>query len=86
MVALGARELVGDYLLFGLRLNEGIDLGEVGRRCPQVDLDPPRRFLDQLVEEGLLEGRGDQFRVTDRGRLVVDRLGAEVADRLTIVA
>ncbi len=84
VIALGALELVEDYLLFGLRLNDGIDLGEASIRCPQVDIGPSRQLLCQLAEEGLVEGGDDQFRVTDRGRLVVDRLGSEVADRLRI--
>ena len=86
LVALEPLDLVEDYLLFGLRLNEGIDLEAVCRRCPQVDLAPLRLFLERLGEEGLGERQGDWFRVTDQGRLVVDRIGAEVVDRLTMAA
>ena len=85
-VTLGSLELFEDYLLFGLRLNDGIDLGEATIRCPQVDVNPVRELLFQLAEEGLIEGCDDQFRVTDLGRLVVDRLGSEVADRVRVAA
>ena len=81
IVALGSRELAEDYLLFGLRLNEGVDLEEASRRCPIADFASVRLFLGQLVEEGLAECEGSRFWVTDRGRLVVGRSGAEVVHR-----
>tara|TARA_Y100000588_G_scaffold387114_1_gene484181 strand:- start:4038 stop:5204 length:1167 start_codon:yes stop_codon:yes gene_type:complete len=86
VVSLGPLELAEDYLLFGLRLNEGIGLRKVAELCPEADLEPLRLFFHQLGEEGLTEARGDGFRVTDRGRLLVDRIGSEVAHRFASVA
>ena len=86
IIALGPRELAEDYLLFGLRLNEGIDLKKVSRLCPNLKVEPLRLFLDQLVEAGLAERKGSRFWVTDQGRLLVDRIGSEAVDRFIPVA
>ena len=86
VISLGPPERLADALLFGLRLNEGIDLAMLARSCPQVDLGSVRLFLIQLQEEGLVDGQDERFWVTDRGRLVVDRVGAEVVDRVEVSA
>ena len=82
VVCLTPRELAEDYMLFGLRLNEGVNLAELERRWPEVELPSLLPFLLRLVEEGLLDKAGESYFVTDRGRLVVDRLGSEVVDRM----
>jgi oxygen-independent coproporphyrinogen-3 oxidase len=86
VVFLSPPERLADALLFGLRLNEGIDLAMLARGCPQVDLGTVRLFLIQLQEEGLVDGQDERFWVTDRGRLVVDRVGAEVVERVEVLA
>ena len=82
VIGFSPRELAEDYLLFGLRLNEGVNLAELRRRWPEVEFASLLPFLKRLVEEGLLETVGESYSVTDRGRLVVDRLGSEVVDRM----
>jgi len=81
VVPLGSKEIAEDYLLFGLRLNEGVDLREISRRLPENDLVPIRSFLEQLAGEGLVLVEGDRYATTDRGRLVVDRIGSEISTR-----
>ena len=82
VVCLTPRELAEDYMLFGLRLNEGVNLAELARRWPEVELASLLPFLHRLVQEGLMEQVGESYSVTDQGRLVVDRLGSEVVDQM----
>lgn len=71
--------LAADSITFGLRMNEGVSLPALQRRFPNPQWE---RFLDllpRLLLEGLLvdsaEGR---IRLTPRGRLLADAVGAEV--------
>jgi oxygen-independent coproporphyrinogen-3 oxidase len=73
-------ELALDSIIFGLRMNEGIDLDVVEARFPELEGPQVQPFLHSLVEEGLAEASGRRFRLTVRGRLVVDRIGAELLD------
>jgi oxygen-independent coproporphyrinogen III oxidase len=86
VIDLGDREIAEDYLLFGLRLNDGIDLGVVSRLLPEFDLQPIRFFLQRLASDGLIEEEDECYAVTDRGRLVVDRIGAEITDRFDSIS
>lgn len=70
--------LAADSLIFGLRVNEGVDLNAHRARFP-IDPPPPlAAYLDGLVGDGLAERCGPRLRLTDAGRLVVDRIGMEV--------
>ena len=73
-------ELALDSVIFGLRMNEGIDMDVLEARFPGLEGPRVEPFLHSLVEEGLAEASGRQFRLTVRGRLVVDRIGAELLD------
>src|SRR5262249_37729825 len=74
--ALSAEEVAEEYLLMGLRLNEGIDLGRLaalnGRR-----LDDDR--VTALAGDGLLKRDGDWLAATPKGRLVLNQLILELA-------
>ena len=70
--------LAQDCLVFGLRMNEGVDLERLEQRFgPVLPGDWPV-FRGRLVEEGLAEQAGPVIRLTGRGRLVADRIGAEI--------
>ncbi|MBT3470494.1 MAG: radical SAM family heme chaperone HemW [Opitutae bacterium] len=73
-------ELALDSIIFGLRMNEGIDLDAVYERFPGLKDSGVEAFLNSLVKEGLTEASGRIFRLTVSGRLVVDRIGAELMD------
>ena len=73
-------ELALDSVIFGLRMNEGIDMDVLEARFPGFENPRVEPFLHSLVEEGLAEASGRQFRLTVRGRLVVDRIGTELLD------
>lgn len=54
-----------------LRLvRDGVGLDTVCARHGDVAVDGLRPTLDRLIEHGLLEGMGDRFRLTQRGRLL----------------
>lgn len=59
-----------EAMFLGLRLNAGVDLGEIAQ---QTALSPTHEFADQLKELaqlGLLEQSGSRLRLTQRGRLL----------------
>jgi oxygen-independent coproporphyrinogen-3 oxidase len=68
--SLSADERLGEAMFTGLRLAEGVNLSEIGRKY-QVDVW--RRFgadLRPYLEEGLLVRDGEQLRLTRRGMLL----------------
>ncbi|MBC8009473.1 MAG: coproporphyrinogen III oxidase family protein, partial [Burkholderiales bacterium] len=72
--------LVEDAVVFGLRLNEGVDLDALRGRFPGVEgwaaLDSE---LARLEDGGLVERAGaTTVRLTRRGRLLADAVGAEL--------
>ena len=71
--ALPAIEVAQERVLMGLRTLEGVALSAL----QPLDLGP----LDDLRDEGLLTLSNDRIIATARGRLVLDRLTAEVIGR-----
>lgn len=72
-VALSAREVAEERVLSGLRIPEGVGRDEVA--ALQI---PPERIAD-LTDLGLLADDPARLRATPAGRLVLDRLTAELA-------
>lgn len=77
-VALTPTLLAEDALIFGLRVNAGVDLAAWRNRCPEAPWLAVEGLLDRLVEDGLALRQGGVVRLTDRGRLLADSVGAEV--------
>jgi oxygen-independent coproporphyrinogen-3 oxidase len=69
---LSPREAAEERVLSGLRIREGVALGDLAA----LSLPPAR--IAGLVELGLLADDPDRLRATDAGRLVLDRLTAEL--------
>jgi len=67
------RQTAEERLLLGLRIDNGVGLGEVAA----LGLTPER--VRHLVEAGLLVDEPQRLRATRQGRLVLDRLTAELA-------
>ncbi len=71
--------LAADSVTFGLRMNEGVSLPGLRKRFPTPHWERLLDLLPRLLLEGLLvdstEGR---IRLTPRGRLLADAIGAEV--------
>lgn len=80
-VELDSKLLLEDAVIFGLRMNEGVDLGELERRFG-VDLRAVEEF-DWLVREGQAERLGDVVRLTPAGRLVADAIGERFLGRFS---
>jgi len=76
--ALSAAGLLEDALIFGLRMNEGVDPEELERRYGRALPAPARRALDWLEELRLLAWNGGRLRLTPRGRMLADAIGAEL--------
>lgn len=75
---LGPEILAADCLVFGLRMNRGVDLQRLCQRFPMLNLYPVFQMLSNLADEGLLEFRRHRARLTRQGRLVADRVGVEI--------
>lgn len=81
LVTLDQNLLMADSLIFGLRMNQGVDLEAIHRRFPaatnRADLEKHLQFFQQ---EGLLAAQGSHYALTHRGRLVCDAVGSALLD------
>jgi oxygen-independent coproporphyrinogen-3 oxidase len=75
---LSAALLAEDALVFGLRMNAGVDLSRLRSRCPEAPWGRVGELVLRLEGEGLALRAGDQVRLSDRGRLLADAIGSEV--------
>jgi oxygen-independent coproporphyrinogen-3 oxidase len=73
---LAAAERGVEALLMGLRLAEGVDLGQIGELSGRDPVDRPA--AERLSRQGLLAIDGDRLRATAAGMLLLDSLLAEV--------
>jgi putative oxygen-independent coproporphyrinogen III oxidase len=75
--ALTPREAADEALVMGLRLSEGIDIGAIEQRfgVPVAD----RQRIARLMESGHLASSGERVKPTAAGRLLLDRILAEIA-------
>ena len=76
--ALSAALLAEDALVFGLRMNAGVDLGPLRARSPEAPWARVEALIDRLAAEGLAARDGSQVRLEARGRLLAASGGAEV--------
>jgi oxygen-independent coproporphyrinogen-3 oxidase len=76
--ALTAALLAEDALVFGLRMNEGVDLGPLRARCGDAPWDRVEALIARLAEEGLARRNGARVRLEARGRLLADSVGSEI--------
>ena len=77
-VALTPDLLAEDALIFGLRLNAGVDVNALKLRWPEAPWTAATQALDDLVTDGLAERVGPAVRLTVQGRLLADAVGAAV--------
>lgn len=79
VVALDDRILLTDAIIFGLRMNAGIDFAEIATRFPKAgDLGSLQAHLARFEMEKLLDVAGDSFRLTQQGRLLADSIASEI--------
>lgn len=79
-VAVTPALLAEDVLIFGLRMNSGVDLAPWRARCPDAPWATVDALLVRLESEGLATREGTRVRLTDRGRLLADSVGAEIME------
>jgi oxygen-independent coproporphyrinogen-3 oxidase len=77
-VALTTALLAEDALVFGLRMNAGVDLATWRARCPAAPWAAVETLADRLVAEDFAMREGTRVRLTNRGRLLADTIGAEL--------
>ena len=79
--ALSVTGVAADALIFGLRLNAGVDLAGLGKRFPMIRaMLALGDFFNNLAGEGLLVFEGDFIKLTDAGRLVADGIGLSLLE------
>ena len=83
-VAVTAALLAEDALIFGLRMNDGVDVAMWRNRCVEAPWGAVEEVLGRLVEEGLAVRVDARVRLTDRGRLVADSVGAEIMEAFSV--
>ena len=77
-VELSPELLAADALIFGLRMNAGVDVAAWHERAPAAPWPVVDEMLTTLECGGWLVRRGAVVRLTNRGRLVADSVGAEI--------
>ncbi|HRE83143.1 MAG TPA: radical SAM family heme chaperone HemW [Opitutaceae bacterium] len=82
---LSALLLLEDSLIFGLRMNAGVDWDRVqarflGRSAQSLapELDTVNTLLQHLESEGLVHRSDSRIALTTRGRLLADSVGSEI--------
>jgi oxygen-independent coproporphyrinogen-3 oxidase len=72
--------LLEDCLIFGLRMNDGVELDILKSRFNMGVTDKQASILSQLEEEGKLVREGSRIHLTDDGRMIADAIGAELME------
>jgi len=77
-VALTPALLAEDALIFGVRMNAGVDLVALRGRFPTAPWAAVATEIERLTEAGVAESSGGHLKLTPRGRLIADTVGAEL--------
>jgi len=72
--------LAGDALIFGLRLNDGIDLDALQARFPDARWDRWEMLWDELAREALLWRNKSTIGLTSEGRLIADAVAVRILE------
>jgi len=70
--------LAEDAVIFGLRMNAGVNLAPWRRRVPELPWLALDAELATLEAEGMLQRSADTLRLTPRGRLLADALAVRI--------
>lgn len=79
-LALTPRQLAEDALIFGLRMNAGVNLGHWRGRSPAAPWTGIEELAGRLAQEGLANYYGTRLQLTTRGRLLADNVGLEIME------
>lgn len=75
---LSSEMLMEDCFIFGLRMNEGVNLEALEERFRRPIESRIGARLEHMVAEGALEREGAWVRLSEQGRMVADAIGAEL--------
>jgi oxygen-independent coproporphyrinogen-3 oxidase len=65
---------LSDTLVLGLRLSEGVSVGELRRRFGRAALERHAAAFEEAASQGLLEPVDGRLRLTARGRLLANEV------------
>lgn len=85
-VALSPALLAEDALIFGVRMNAGVDLAALRARFPSAPWGAVDVEIARLTDAGVADVRDGHLRLTSRGRLIADTVGAELMDAFSEAA
>lgn len=81
LVELDEDILLADSIVFGLRMNEGVNYDALIKRFPSVkNAKVVRSLLNRFVAEGLIEVKNGHYILTHRGRLLCDAIGSAMLE------
>jgi oxygen-independent coproporphyrinogen-3 oxidase len=73
--------LLADSIIFGLRMNQGVDLQSIHERFPDAsNRSELEAKLKAFELEGLLKSQDSHYALTHRGRLVCDAVGSALLE------
>jgi oxygen-independent coproporphyrinogen-3 oxidase len=78
---LSAADLLCDALVFGLRLNAGVNPAALAARFATPLPARVTHLFEALIEEGLMEAADSQVRLTGEGRMRADAVGVSIIER-----
>jgi oxygen-independent coproporphyrinogen-3 oxidase len=78
---LSAADLLCDALVFGLRLNAGVNPTALAERFATPLPLRVTHLFEALIEEGLMESVGPVVRLTGEGRMRADAVGVSILER-----
>ncbi len=80
-VVLNDRILLADSLVFGLRMNEGVDFAALRQRYPAAgELSQLEGLIGRLLEEQILTQAEGRLRLSPKGQLLADAVGTEILE------
>lgn len=82
-VRLDQRMLLADSLVFGLRMNAGVDYAAVQERFPQAgELQRLESLFARLIDEHILLQAEGRLQLTRTGRLLADAVGSSILEQM----
>ncbi|MDR1528795.1 MAG: radical SAM family heme chaperone HemW [Puniceicoccales bacterium] len=83
---LSEQVLAEDSIIFGLRMNRGIDILNLRNRYPTVDFSRLDDLFSQLATGGFLQVTNHIIRLTDAGRLIADTIAVKILENIPVLA
>ncbi|MBM7549633.1 radical SAM family heme chaperone HemW [Peptoniphilus gorbachii] len=65
---LSKNDRMNEFIMMGLRLNSGIDLGEFNKKLEEDFVSLYKREIEKNIKLGLIEVKGNKIKLTEKGR------------------